>query len=242
MHAPLPQDDRRRSPDQPFGHAIAETRSTRDEARRVCGQERERDRARVPESEERVRSARRVPTGLALPRHGTDRDHAHVCGSTSRIPATGSTRASAAKACPAAHGLPRGCGPGRRTYRDRSTGVAILAQLGQYIVEGRDRPTGRHSTRCKRRRCDPSLSYSVRQQSIARRSTSPGGRRHEFGDDAIAVGHENGFTGSRRPHVFAELILQVLDANNPHFQKVATRGHLFNPPPRRLTPLDGITG
>lgn len=237
MSAPLPQDGRRRSPDRLSGRAPAETRSTRDEAHRAFEQELGRHRVRVPEWGAQARSGRRVRGAPVLPRHGSGQDRAHAGGSTFRIPATGSTRATAARGIPAAPDPRPGYVPRRQRYRDRSTGVAILAQLAQNIVQRRNGTTGRYSARSERRWRDPAPPHSIRQQGITRTSTSPGGRRHELGNDPIAVGYQDGFAGCRCPDILTELVLQVLDTHDAHERKVATRSYHFNPLPRHFPNL-----
>jgi hypothetical protein len=58
----------------------------------------------------------------------------------------------------------------------------------------------------------------IGEQGIADVDGAAGLRWPEFGDDSIAVGHQNSLSTGGDPHVLAELVLQRLDAMHawPH--------------------------
>jgi hypothetical protein len=116
----------------------------------------------------------------------------------------------------------------RRTYRGRSTGVAIVVQLGENIRKRSHRPTRRRATPRQRRWRDPALSNGIRQQSIRRRDGATGGWRHQFRNHTVAVRDEHDLAGRSSADIFAELILQFLDADDAHVSNVATWGYFFN--------------
>ncbi len=241
MRVLLPKDARRKLPDRSFGRARAEIRSRRDEARPGCARPRETDREHAPESVARVRSGRRGRAVTAHPRHGSVQVLGRGDVSTSRIPADGSRRGTAATRKEAVHDPRRAYAPRRPMYRGRSTAVAVVAQFVQDLVERRDGPARRRSAGHQRWRRDPTLANRVGKQRIARRRAATGTGWHEFGDDLVAVGHQYRLSSSGRPDVLAELIFQYLDADDPHGTKVATRSY-FDNPQANIRRLDGMSG
>ncbi len=207
MRVLLPKGARRRLPDRSFGRAHAEIRPRRDEARPRCAPPRETVREHAPESVAQVRSGRRGRPVPAHPRHGSVQVLGRGDVSTSRIPADGSQRGTAATRRGAVRDPRRACAPRRPMYRGRSTAVAVVAQFVQDLVELRDRPARRRSAGRQRWRRDPTLANRVGKQRIARRRAATGAGWNEFGDDFVAVGHQYRLSRGSRPDVLAELIL-----------------------------------
>jgi hypothetical protein len=59
-------------------------------------------------------------------------------------------------------------------------------------------------------------------------------RRHELGDNAIAIGDDNRLAGRGQPDVFAEFVLQDFEADGARRFQVASGSYFVNPPPRTI--------
>jgi hypothetical protein len=81
------------------------------------------------------------------------------------------------------------------------------------------------------------LADGVEQKRI-RNQWAPARRgRTEFGDDAIAIRDQHGFTAGRQADVFAELILKQFDPDRPHTIKVATGSYFVS---KQIRPLHAL--
>jgi hypothetical protein len=53
-------------------------------------------------------------------------------------------------------------------------------------------------------------------------------RRHDFGDDTVAVGDDDRLAGRGPTDIFAELVLQNFEADGGHSRKVASGSYFVN--------------
>jgi hypothetical protein len=60
------------------------------------------------------------------------------------------------------------------------------------------------------------LAYRVSQHGIAHEWAATGLRGDQFGDHAVAVRHQHGLAARDQPNIFAELVLQDLEADGTH--------------------------
>ena len=103
----------------------------------------------------------------------------------------------------------------RRMYRSRSPIFSLIREIRENLVKGGDRfslgPSSLHESRR-----DPSFSHSLREDHVRDGLRAPGPRWTELRDHSIAIRDEDGLTLRHEPNVFAQLILESLDADTSH--------------------------
>src|SRR5215472_6714977 len=119
--------------------------------------------------------------------------------------------AAAAKAPRGAIDPLRTAGRVPRSCRDRSTVLPIAFQfLHQLLNRHHWMARWRFAGRICRRR-EPSLTYSALKEIIC---VAPW--RHDLGDNAVAIGDHDRLARRCQANIFAELVLQRLQANHMH--------------------------
>jgi hypothetical protein len=74
----------------------------------------------------------------------------------------------------------------------------------------------------------PASAHCFRQHGVAGLGAAALPRRHELGDDALPIRHEDGLARRREADILTQAVLQDLQANSTHGAEVASGSYLAN--------------
>src|ERR1700746_3327165 len=116
-------------------------------------------------------------------------------------------------------------GRARPNCRRRSTVFAVALQVGHQLFEREPwyRFASRRPVFAANCRSDPALANAALDDRLWFSS-----RRHDFGDDAAAIGDDDRLARRRQADKFAELVLQDLEPDGVHPHEVASGGYFVN--------------
>src|SRR3954447_10016055 len=221
VRAPRPAGGRRSSQAQPSPRSRAGTRWSRDAGRQACGPEQGTAGALAPARPGSVRRTRYGREAGAPRSYARAQADARSAASRPRIPAGGWRRWAGPRGSrEAAAARPEGA-RARPTCRDRSPVAAVPADFLDELLQahGGLALKGRSGSLDPRRR-EPALEHAAGHQFVIGQ-VSPQPRRPDLGYDALAIHHQDGLAGGCQADIFAELVLQNLQANGSHERKVA---------------------
>ena len=156
-----------------------------------------------------------VPANLVLEARLAETD-AREYGSRPHIQGGGLKPESLARWNRAATDPPPKGAPGRPNCRDRSPVFPVLLQFLHEIAEGHDRLARRRAAASKHGGRQPARPHRLGQQRIGEKRAAARLRWHDFRDHAVAANHKHDLTAGSKTDVFAEPVLERLEANRAH--------------------------